>query len=75
MTNGDKVSTIAIDIAGILNRIKEYRAGYSNSKSGKIIINKDGQNFLLSIEPIETKEDTLESAIKEYRYLIKEDLE
>ena len=64
--NGDLVH----DMATKLNNMKGYEVGYANPKKGIMIVNFNGQNFLVDIEPIATKgEPTLENAMKEYNYL------
>lgn len=60
------------DMATKLNSHKGYEVGYANPKKGIMIVNYNGQNFLVDIEPISTKgEPTLESAMDEYNYLFR----
>lgn len=40
------------DLARKINDLKGYEAGYGSPKKGKMIINKDGMNYLIDIEPI-----------------------
>lgn len=60
------------DMATKLNNMKGYEVGYANPKKGIMIVNFNGQNFLVDIEPIATKgEPTLENAMDEYNYLFR----
>lgn len=60
------------DMAAKLNSHKGYEVGYGNPRKGKMIVNYNGQNFLVDIEPIATRgEPTLENAMDEYNYLFK----
>lgn len=60
------------DMAVKLNSMKGYEVGFANPKKGIIIVNYNGQNFLVDIEPIATKgEPTLENAMDEYSYLFR----
>ena len=60
------------DMATKLNSHKGYEVGYANPRKGKMIINYNGQNFLVDIEPITTVgEPTIENAMKEYNHIFK----
>lgn len=60
------------DMATKLNNMKGYEAGYANPANGIMIVNYNGQNFLVDIEPITTKgEPTLATAMDEYYYLFR----
>ena len=60
------------DMATKLNNMKGYEAGYANPRKGVMIVNYNGQNFLVDIEPIVTKgKPTLETAMDEYCYLLR----
>lgn len=60
------------DMATKLNSHKGYEVGYANPKRGIMIVNYNGQNFLVDIEPISTKgEPTLKNAMDEYEYLFR----
>ena len=74
MTKGDQVYNVVTDTFKFFNMIKDYEVGYSNPRSGKLIVNKGGQNFLFSIEPLETNDGTLHTAMEQYHYVFEEDL-
>ena len=57
------------DMASKLNNLKGYNVGYSNPKKGKMIINYNGENYLVDIEPIGN--GSLEDAMNEYGYVFK----
>lgn len=57
------------DMAFKLDSFKGYEVGYSNPKKGKMIVNHNGVNFLVDIEPIGN--GSLEDAMKEYGYVFK----
>lgn len=60
------------DMATKLNNMKGYEVGYANPAKGVMIVNFNGQNFLVDIEPIATKgEPTLKNAMDEYNYLFR----
>lgn len=60
------------DMATRLNALKGYETGYANPRKGKLIVNYNGQNYLVEVEPIFTQGDsTIENAMKEYSYLFR----
>lgn len=61
---------LVTDMAPLLNKMKGYEVGYSNPRKGKMIVNFNGVNYLIDIEPIGTKgEPTLENAMHEYSFV------
>lgn len=61
------------ETAPLLNKLKGYEVGYSNPRKGKMIINYNGVNYMVDIEPIGTiGEPTLENAMKEYGFIFKD---
>ena len=40
------------DLSAKVNLMKGYEVGYGNPKNGKMIINKDGVNYLITVEPL-----------------------
>lgn len=57
------------DMASKLNNLKGYEVGYSNPRKGKMIVNHNGENYLVDIEPIGN--GSLEDAMNEYGYMFK----
>lgn len=51
----------------ILNLMREFEAGYSNPKKGVLIVNHNGENFL--IEATSIGEGGLSEKMKEYSYI------
>jgi hypothetical protein len=63
---------LVTDVTSKLNNLKKYEVGYSNPRNGKMIINFNNQNYLVTVEPIITQgEQTLENAMREYSYIFK----
>lgn len=64
-----------VNTANILNKMKGYEVGYSNPRKGKMIVNYNGVNYMVDIEPIGTKgEPTLGNAMKEYGFIFKDEI-
>lgn len=57
------------DLCGKINNLKGYDTAYGNPHDGKIIINKDGMNYFVDIEPI--REGDLMEFMKTHQYLIR----
>lgn len=57
------------DLCSKINNLKGYDTAYSDPHDGKIIINKDGMNYLVDIEPI--NEGDIETFMKTHQYLIR----
>lgn len=55
------------DISKSLDMLKGFEVGYSNPKKGKMIINRNGINFVVDVEPI--GEGTLNEAMKNYNWI------
>ena len=58
--------------ARIVNQLKGYEVGYSSPKKGKMIINHEGQNYIVDVEPIvdpDGKELSLAEAMKRFGYI------
>ena len=60
---------LVTDLARKINDLKGYEVGYGNPGKGKIIINKDGMNYLVDIEPIGV--GSLTEKMKSYNYIFK----
>jgi len=60
---------LVCDMAQKLGMLKGYETGYSGPKKGKMIINKDGVNYLIDITPV--GKGTLDEAMKIYGYWIR----
>lgn len=72
MKEESKNYDLVVDMATKLQNLKGYEIGYSNPRKGKIIINHNGQNYLINIEPISTRgEPTLENAMREYNSIFR----
>lgn len=55
-----------------LNRLKGYDVAYSTPKKGKMIVNYEGQNYIVDVEPIVPKNGepmSLADAMKEYGFI------
>ena len=61
---------LVTDMAMKLNLLKRYEAGYSNPRKGKMIVNKDGVNYIIEITPI-LEDLSFEEAIKTHSYLFR----
>ena len=55
-----------------LNHLKGYEVGYSNPRKGVMIVNFNGQNYLVDIEPIGKENTPLSDVMKEYQYIFKD---
>lgn len=70
--DGSKKYDLVHKMAGAMNMMKDFEVGYSNPRLGKMIVNHNGQNFLVTIDTLETSGDpTLENAMNEHGYLFK----
>ena len=60
------------DMSRKLNEMKGFEVGYSDPSLGKMIVNHNGQNFILEATPIHpVSGDSLEAAMEEYKYIFK----
>lgn len=55
-----------------LNHLKGYEVGYSNPRKGLMIVNFNGQNYLVNVKPVGKENTPLSNAMKEYQYLFKD---
>lgn len=63
------------DMAQKLNNLKGYDTAYTNPQKGKMIVNFEGQLYMLDVEPIGTmKEPTLRNAMKEYNFMFEDEV-
>lgn len=61
------------DLAQKLDNLKGYDTAYTNPKKGKMLINHNGQLFIVDVEPIGCMgEDTLSNAMKEYKFMFED---
>lgn len=61
---------LVTDMTRKLQNLKWYEVGYSNPRKGKMIVNFNGQNYLVDVEPINTRGDgSLENAMREYNFV------
>jgi len=58
------------DLARKVEDLKGYAVGYGNPGKGKMIINHNGMNYLVDVEPI--GEGNLSDVMKEYNYIFKD---
>lgn len=57
------------DLCSKINNLKGYDTAYGDPHTGKIIVHKDGMNYLVDIEPI--CEGDLMDFMKNHKYLIR----
>lgn len=57
------------DLCSKINNLKGYDTAYGDPHDGKIIINKDGVNYFVDIEPI--CEGDIMEFMKNHKYLIR----
>lgn len=66
---------IVTDMAVKLNNLKGYTTAYTNPQKGKMIVDFNGQLYIMDLEPIETLgENTLQQAMKEYGFMFKDEV-
>lgn len=58
---------LVTDLSQKINQLKGYEVAYSNPGCGKMIINKDGYNYI--VEAIPAGKGSIQDAIKQYRYI------
>ena len=60
------------DMSRKLNDLKGFEVGHQDPSLGKMIVNHNGQNFILEATPIHPVfGDSLEAAMQEYKYIFK----
>lgn len=62
-------SNLVTDMAKKLNDLKGFEAGYGNPKKGKMIVNHNGVNFIIRVEPVQC--GSIEDAMKEYDFIFR----
>lgn len=62
---------LVIKVAEKLQQMKGFETAYSNPKKGVLIINLDGQNFLIEASPILEQDVPLMDAVNKYKYMFK----
>ena len=66
---------IVTDMAVKLNNLKGYTTAYTNPQKGKMIVDFNGQLYIMDLEPIETLgENTLQQAMNEYGFMFKDEV-
>lgn len=65
--NGSANYNLVTDLSQKINQLKGYEVTYSNPRCGKMIINKDGYNYI--VEAIPAGKGSIEDAMKQYRYI------
>lgn len=66
----NKNYNLITDMSQKLNTLKGYNTAYTNPEKGKMIVDFNGQLFLVDVEPITCmKENTLENAMREYNHM------
>lgn len=62
---------LVTDLSQKLNLLKGYEVGYSNPKKGIFIINKEGTNYVVNVNPILKDDMSLKEAMHEFGYLFR----
>jgi len=62
--------TLINDLARKIEDLKGYAVGYGNPRKGKMIINHNGMNYVVDVEPI--GEGDLSDIMKEYDYIFRD---
>lgn len=66
---------LVTDMAQKLNTLKGYDTAYTNPQKGKMIVDFNGQLYMVDIEPIGTiGENTLRNAMKEYKFMFEDEI-
>lgn len=61
---------LVTDMAAKLDNLKGYDAAFMNPRKGKMIVNFNGQNYIVDVEPINTRGNgSLQNAMKEYNFI------
>ena len=69
----DKNCELITDLAQKINNLKGYDTAYTNPKKGKMLINHNGQLFIVDVELIGCMgENTLSNAMKEYKFMFED---